>query len=69
MLKSPLTSVLKGFKNLSEHFQTQWRLAYGGNFSFLNFLSIISDSPHTRETETQKEMSNFAKLQSLNDKS
>ena len=34
----------------------------------LDFLSILSDLLLTRETGTKKKMSNFAKLQLLNDK-
>ena len=32
LCSAPILVLFKGFKNLSEHFQTQWRLAYGGIF-------------------------------------
>ena len=37
-------------------------------FSGLNFLSILSDLSLSRETNTQKKLSNFAKLQALKNK-
>ena len=60
-----ISGVQKPVGTFSNSMETSlWR-----DFPFLNFLSIVSDLPHTREIETQKDLSIFAKLQSLNDKS